>query len=184
MGDLIIPTSIVTAVTVEEATELARIATGKTVLELGAYHGFSTIVLASVAERVISVDWHQGDDHAGRGDTWDLFINNLRQYGVADKVTVCRGRFEDEVPRLVDQGFTADGAFIDGMHDLASVERDLKLALMLVKPGGFIALHDYGRCTENGYPGFEVTQVGDRFGVDHTVGFLGWGTVPQAGCDR
>ena len=53
-------------------------------LELGAYHGFSTIVLASVAERVISVDWHQGDDHAGRGDTWDLFINNLRQYGVAE----------------------------------------------------------------------------------------------------
>ena len=100
-------------------------------------------------------------------------------------MTVCRGRFEDEVPRLVDQGFKqADGAFIDGMHDLASVERDLKLALMLVKPGGFIALHDYGRCTENGYPRIRSHPGRRPVGVNHTVGFLGWGTVPQAGCDR
>src|SRR5260370_33172975 len=95
----VFPADIATAVTRNEATELARLAAGKTVLEMGAYHGFSTIVLASVAELVYSVDWHQGDEHAGGGDTWEIFTANLAKYGVADRARISRGRLQAEIPR-------------------------------------------------------------------------------------
>jgi predicted O-methyltransferase YrrM len=179
--NIIFPEGIVTAVTVTEAAELARLATGVSVLELGSFYGFSTIVMASVADMVYSVDWHQGDDHAGLYDTWDSFNANLLGYGVKKHVRAVKGTFEEEVPRLHREGITVDGAFLDGQHDQASVRRDLGLALLLVRPGGFIAFHDYGRCAETGHPGFEVTQVADEFGVVNVVGCLAWGLVPDAG---
>lgn len=177
--ELIIPPTVTTAITGPEAEELGRLAQGKTVLELGSYHGFSTVVLASVADRVYAVDWHMGDDHAGVGDSWGEFTKNLNEYpDAASRVVVCRGRFEDEVPKLAAEGVRVDGAFLDGMHDEPSVTRDLALALTLVRPGGFIAAHDYGRGDHNGFAGFRVTEVMDRFGVDHSVGFLGVSYVP------
>lgn len=172
------PVDILTAVTADEAAELATLAAGKTVLELGAYHGYSTVVLASVAEQVVSVDWHQGDGHAGEGDTWEIFMSNLRRYGVADRVKPVRERFEVALPELLNFGWQFDGAFLDGHHSEESVTRDLDLTVPLVKPGGWIAFHDYGRGPETGHHDFAVTAVADRFGVDHHVGFLGWGTVP------
>lgn len=179
--ELIIPPKVTTAITGPEAEELGRLARGRTVLELGAYHGFSTIVLASVADKVYSVDWHEGDDHAGRGDSFPVFMDTMREYpDAASRVLVCRGLFQDEVPRLAAQGVQVDGAFLDGMHDEESVQRDLGLALTLIRPGGFIAWHDYGRGDDNGFAGFRVTQVADRFGVDHSVGFLGVSYVPEA----
>ena len=47
--NLIIPFDVTSAVTPDEAMALANLARGRTVLELGAHYGFSTIVLASVA---------------------------------------------------------------------------------------------------------------------------------------
>lgn len=179
MRNIIIPSDITSAVTPEEAIALANLARGKTVLELGAHYGFSTIVLASVAEQVYSVDWHQGDPHAGEGDSWVPFNFNLLRYGVKDRVTICLGRFEDEVPGLAAEGVVTDGAFIDGMHDEESVSRDLALALLIVRPGGFIAFHDYGRGPETGHPDFRITQVADKFGVDGVAGCLAWGTVRE-----
>jgi predicted O-methyltransferase YrrM len=175
---VILPNDIQTAVTVDEATQLARLAEGKDVLEMGAHFGFSTVVLASVARRVWSVDWHGGDAHAGLADSWDTYRANLNLYGVRDKVQVCKGWFQNEIPKLVAAGVTVDGAFIDGQHDEDSVRDDLALALTVVKPGGFVAFHDYGRDESTGNPGFAITPVADEFGVDGVVGHLAWGTVP------
>ena len=96
---MILPNDIATAVTVEEATALAKLAEGKDVLEMGAHYGFSTVVLASVANHVWSVDWHGGDAHAGLADSWDKYSANLALYGVGGKVTVCRGWFQNEIPK-------------------------------------------------------------------------------------
>ena len=166
---------ISTAITPNEAAELGRLAARCTVLELGAFYGYSTVLMASVADMVYSVDWHRGDDHAGQYDTWEGFRANVMGYRVQDHVTAIKGRFEDEVPKLWRDGVRVDGAFLDGQHDVKSVRRDLDLALMLVKPGGWVAFHDYGRCADNGHPGFEVTEVADEFGVTGVVGFLAWG---------
>jgi hypothetical protein len=135
--------------------------------------------MASVAEKVYSVDWHMGDDHAGPYETWDGFIANLIGYKVDDRVVAIRGRFEEEVPKLAANGVRVDGAFLDGHHSAESVTRDLGLALMLVKPGGWIAFHDYGRSGSTGHPGFEITGVADEFGVTDVIGCLAWGLVPD-----
>lgn len=178
MENLILPDGIQTAVTAGEATALAGLAAGKDVLELGAYHGYSTVVLASVATHVTSVDWHMGDDHAGLGDTWDIFTGNLARFGVSDKVTAIRARFEDELPKLASLGSQWDGCFLDARHDEASVTRDTDLAMALIRPGGFMAWHDYGRGPETGNPDFAVTQVADRIGIGGRTGFLAWSILP------
>jgi predicted O-methyltransferase YrrM len=172
--------AIQSAVTAEEAAALAALARGKTVLEMGAWHGYSTVVLGSVAEHVISVDWHHGDYHAGLQDTEVIFRANLDRYGVADRVRVIVDRFEKAIPELAAEGVTVDMAFIDARHDSPSVQHDLGLALTIVKPGGCVAFHDYGRNASNGHPGFGVTEVADAFGISGSAGFLGWGFVPES----
>lgn len=165
--------------TLPEAAELGRLARDCVVLELGSFYGYSTIVMASVAVLVYSVDWHMGDDHAGPYETWDGFQANLIGYGVTDRVVAIRGRFEEEVPKLAANGVRVDGAFLDGHHSEESVTRDLGLALTLVKPGGWVAFHDYGRCAATGHPGFAITPVADKFGVTDVIGTLAWGLVPE-----
>jgi len=150
------------------------------VLELGAFYGYTTIVMASVAELVYSIDWHMGDDHAGAYETWDGYRANLIGYKVDDRVVAIRGRFEEEVPKLAANGIRVDGAFLDGHHSEESVTRDLGLALMLVRPGGWIAFHDYGRCAATGHPGFAITEVADKFGITDVIGSLAWGLIPDA----
>jgi predicted O-methyltransferase YrrM len=172
--EIIFP-QITTAVTPAEAAELGRLARDAKVLELGSFFGFSTVVMASVADMVYSIDFHEGDDHAGNYRTWSDFNANLLGYGVKPHVTAIKGWFDEEVRRLHRQGVQVDGAFLDGQHDEKSVRRDLELAKMLVKPGGWIAFHDYGRSAETGHPGFEVTKVADEFGVADVVGHLAWG---------
>lgn len=148
------------------------------VLELGAFYGFTTIVMASVAEYVYSVDWHQGDEHAGGYETWEGYRANLIGYRVDDRVESIRGRFEEEVPKLAARGVVCDGAFLDGFHTEEAVTRDLNLALTVVKPGGWIAFHDYGRSAATGHSGFAITPVADKFGVTDVIGTLAWGLVP------
>lgn len=176
---MIFPAGIQSAVTPAEAAELARLARDCKVLELGAFYGYSTIVMASVAARVWSIDWHMSDEHAGDYETWEGFRANLIGYRVDDRVTAIRGRFEEEVPKLAATGLHVDGAFIDGHHSEESVTRDLNLALMLVKPGGWIAFHDYGRSEATGHAGFRITPVADKFGVTDVIGSLAWGLVPD-----
>jgi predicted O-methyltransferase YrrM len=138
-----IPTDITTALTVGEATTLRELADGKAVLELGAHYGFSTIVLARVTKELHSVDWHKGDPHAGLGDSLLTYRENLRRYGVEDKVVTHVGRFGDVLPAFREHYF--DGCFVDGEHDFDSVVADGRLAWALVRPGGWVAFHDYGR---------------------------------------
>ena len=52
--------------------------------------------------------------------------------------------------------------------------------LPLIRPGGWVAFHDYGRSEATGHPGFGVTQVADAFGVAGVAGHLAWGYIPGA----
>lgn len=135
-------TDIPTAVKPAELAALQELAGGQTVLECGAFYGACTVALAKVAGAVHSVDWHHGDEQAGKVETLSTYIENLRRYGVEDRVVTHVGRFEDVLPRL--RPGTFDGCFLDGFHDRASVERDLRLICRLVRRPGWIAAHDYG----------------------------------------
>ena len=181
-----VPDDIPTGITADEAARLATLASGGDVLELGAWYGFSTVVLAQAARRVTSIDWHQGDasitamGHPDE-DTWEAYRANLARYGVAGKVDARRGRFAEVLPALAAQAVLFDGCFLDAQHDPAAVQADLDLVLPLIRPGGWVAFHDYGRSDATGHPGFGVTEVADRFGVAGVTGNLAWGFVPGRG---
>src|SRR5262249_28361552 len=148
---IVVPDDIPSAVTGEEAAKLASLASGGDVLELGAWFGFSTVILAQAARRVTSVDWHHGDAHAGEAETWEPYLANLARYGVAAKVDARRGRFDEVLPALAKAGALFDGVFLDAQHDAESVAADLALALPLIRPGGGGAFPGYGRSSETGH---------------------------------
>lgn len=118
-----------------EADCLAQLARGKTVLELGAWLGRSTVVLASTAVHVVSVDWHKGDEDAGFGDTLPGYWDTVRNL---DAVTMVVGRFEFVVPLFAP---VFQLAFVDGCHAEDAVVRDARLAAAVTR--GLVAFHDY-----------------------------------------
>lgn len=138
-----LPRDIHSAVTDSEAHTLADLASDRVVLEVGSHWGFSTVVMARVAEIVHSVDWHRGDDHAGWADSFSEFQGNLDRYLVRDRVVMHVGACDDVLPVLRPRHFGL--VFLDGAHDFASAERDIEYAVQLVSPSGVIALHDWGR---------------------------------------
>ncbi|HEY3182509.1 MAG TPA: class I SAM-dependent methyltransferase [Gaiellaceae bacterium] len=150
---------VASSLTEAEANLLAELARGKVALELGSWFGRSTIALASTAERVHAIDSHGGDSHTGPLSTLSSFLRNLRRYGVRDRVVVHLGDV-DEVARVLAPA-SFDVAFVDGLHTREAVERDAQLLRPLVRDGGVIAFHDYGR--------YDVTEVVDALGTPERV---------------
>lgn len=154
---------------VAEGEALQCLATGRAVLELGAWKGRSTVCLAAVARRVVSVDAHRGDPATGPADTYAEYLANVTASGSLDRITPVLLRFQD----LVDLGPRFDLVFVDGAHDADSVEHDTRLALQFIRPGGTIAWHDLG---------YESVREGlQRLGLAPAalVGSLGWLTFSE-----
>lgn len=132
------PTDVMGWLSEAEGRKLAELARGKNVLEFGSYHGLSTICMAQTAAKVVSVDWHKGDEGSGFGNSEPAFRANLERYSLNDKVEVHVCRTDD---------FKSAERFglilIDGAHDLESVVADLTIAIRYLAPGGTIAMHDW-----------------------------------------
>jgi predicted O-methyltransferase YrrM len=124
-----------------EAKALAELAAGKTVLEVGAYKGFGTVLMAQAGATVWAVDWHRGDADLGPRDTLCGWWTNVRRHHVEDQVVGLVGRSQDVLPLLREGMFGL--AFIDGYHAYEAVTEDVRLALPLLAPGGLVAFHDY-----------------------------------------
>lgn len=161
-----LPGDIFSSVSVDEALELQRLADDKTVLEIGTWAGYSAIAMAQVARQVHTVDWHQGDEHAGHGPTLPELWRNVNRYGLRDKIVIHVGRSEEVLPYLREGSF--DMVFIDGFHRIDEVLADINMSLRLVKEGGTWAFHDYGD------ERFDVTEAVDAFypGKLRQVGML------------
>ena len=146
---------IMTSVLPDEADRLRELATDAVVLEVGAWWGFSTVLIALVAKSVSSVEWGLGDEHAGHDESLGPLITNLDRYGVRGKVIVHVGASADVLP-LLPVGYF-DFAFIDAYHTAEAVRRDAELVIPLVHVHGHIGFHDYGD---------------ERFGVKEAVDAL------------
>ena len=126
-----------------EIQELQRLATGKTVLELGAWKGRSTVVLSQVATYVVSVDRHQGldvpADHPQSGsDSLPDYLDAVREL---ENVAIVVADFRSFLPHL---SVAFDLAFVDGNHDADSVERDALFACQHTYfSTGIVVFHDY-----------------------------------------
>jgi SAM-dependent methyltransferase len=133
-----------TSTTDDERAELARLAAGRDVLEVGSQYGATTIALASTARRVFAVDHHLGDPVSGQWDTLEDFIAELNRHGLRERVVPLVGRMEDVLPRLSAGSF--EFVFVDsGKETEDEIREQAAMASRVVAPGGTIAFHDYGR---------------------------------------
>ncbi len=141
-----------------EGMYLAELARGKRVLEVGSYHGLSTVCMARTAKHVTSVDPHDSREClAAQVHTFDAFKNNLVRYGVWDKVLPIVDTLEDAMDALLAED-KFDLIFIDAAHDEASVQADIEMACELLAHDGLLVFHDYNRAIDPG-----VTAAVDEF---------------------
>ncbi len=136
---------IFTSLTAAEAAELALLAKGRRVLEIGSAFGYSTVIMGLAgAEDVWSVDPHTGHDSLA------AFCANVERFGLKGRVKVCVGTSQGAAELRENGGGPAVPhryfglVFVDGGHELADVRHDRDWAMELVVPfGGVIAFHDY-----------------------------------------
>jgi predicted O-methyltransferase YrrM len=114
----------------------------RVVLEIGLAYGSSAL---AIGEALIS---------SGRDDTHHVIIDAYQDHfgetgweaivaaGLAERCTLVREVSQRALPRLADDGFVADAAFVDGSHVFHNVFVDLYFVGELVRPGGLVVLDD------------------------------------------
>jgi predicted O-methyltransferase YrrM len=111
-------------------------------IEIGLAYGASALAIAEALASGgdeptyhVIIDAYQDHFH-------DVGWNALVGAGVADRCVLLRERSQIALPRLMDDGFVADAAFVDGSHIFHNVFVDLSYLRELVRPGGLIVLDD------------------------------------------
>ena len=114
-----------------EAAELARLAKGRAVVEIGSHHGRSTVAMARAAQHVYAIDLGMALD-ARRWDHTPALLAGLKEHGVAGKVTVLAGDVVD-MEKVLASG-TAGLVFVDGDHSRGAVLRRSSARSRLLAP--------------------------------------------------
>ena len=132
----------------------------KTVLETGRYRGFSGLAIAG-GLRLLDDGWQDPDTFRGRPDVdyaqHEATVDDRILYSVdplvdpaADELWAKAGvsryikRYDcksADVP--LDELRPLDGVFVDGDHSLEGCQADVDKFLNILKPGGWMVLHDY-----------------------------------------
>lgn len=164
-------------------TELAWLAAqaqvARVIVECGAYQGRSTRALADHSPGVVyAIDPWDGpclrEDGSTAPNDWRVraqFDAHLQPHIATGRVVPIAMPFGPAAEMLALSGIQADLVFIDGDHRQAACASDLAAALLLVKPGGLLAGHDYHNPT---WPGVQAA-VDARFphGVQ-SIDMLWW----------
>ena len=123
---------------------------GGTIVEIGSFHGRSTIVLASACPpdaTVIAIDPHAGNDRgpqeidgfeAEANDDHDRFNANLAAAGVSDRVRHLRMFSHDALAEIGE----IDVLYVDGAHRYAPARADIDDFGAQVVDGGTMLIHD------------------------------------------
>lgn len=135
---------------------LARQArTARTIVEVGCWQGRSTLAMADhCAGHIFAVDpWagpyycDDGRPHRLNTHVYEAFCAHLARHLDSGRVIPIRGAFGDVVRTLPQQAAwtPADLVFLDGDHRRESLSDNIGDALGLLRPGGILAGHDFGR---------------------------------------
>ncbi len=134
--------TLTTAILPVEAQRLRELAFRNSVLEVGAAHGYSAIVMALAgAYDVTSIDPH---GITWLGDTYNSMLNNLEAFGVLNKVVIVRQNSLEAMTEMSKTGRQFGFIFLDGSAIYEENKDDIRLARKLLSPGGTLARHDYG----------------------------------------
>jgi hypothetical protein len=129
----------------------AEVDDGGVIVEIGSFHGRSTIVLASASGagvRVFAIDPHGGGDRGPREVTPDqtrgdtdhrTFMANIEAAGVAGRVTHVRKPSADA---FADAPPSIDLLYIDGAHRYAPALDDIRRWGSRVRDEGTMLIHD------------------------------------------
>lgn len=120
---------------------------GAVIAEIGTFYGRSTVSMAfacvGTRKHIYCLDtfcWNGGV--VGGSEDWqDLWEHNMQRLGLREWVTPLRGRSRHLLAHWGNKP-KIDFAFIDGSHNYQDVLDDFRLIFPLIKPGGWIALHD------------------------------------------
>lgn len=121
---------IPTALSPAETTALQHFARGMRMIECGALLGYSTLVMAAVAARVVSVDRHEGYGPS----TLRSYMSNIE--GAAGRVVPIIADARLALPVLRGDRYFLD---LDGTFDTT------KAALDAIPHGRLVAIHDFDR---------------------------------------
>jgi hypothetical protein len=125
------------------------------VFELGTYTGRSAMTMLPhiklMQGKLYCVDWFRGNPGVTaeittsyqKHNILDIFLNNIKEAGYEDYVTVLVGTSHD-VSCIVAQN-SADLIFIDADHRYSKVKSDILEWCPKLKPGGVICGHDFDR---------------------------------------
>ncbi|HEV8507983.1 MAG TPA: class I SAM-dependent methyltransferase [Chitinophagaceae bacterium] len=129
---------------------LKRFPSFNNVVEVGSYHGKSTVLFGGVIKslrsdsKVFAIDPHDGKlGDAEQGlrfypPSFESFKRNIDNAGLHDIIEIIKDRsvnlrWEQPVSLL----------FVDGLHDYKNVVADFDHFNKWIRPGGFAAFHDY-----------------------------------------
>jgi MMP 1-O-methyltransferase len=122
----------------ERLYSLASACTGRGVIvEIGSFHGKSTICLALGSKAGKQVPVYAIDPH--RRPSWDPFLANLERAGVSDLVRPIRARSQKAAADFDER---IELLFIDGNHRYKRVRQDFNRWVPKVVEGGIVAMHD------------------------------------------
>jgi cephalosporin hydroxylase len=115
-------------------------------IEIGSYAGESTVIFAKNFKNVVAIDPFLNDydvnditcQYMDLTNVYSVFFNNTAPYS---NISLIKKTSDDAVDELKSQTF--DFIYIDGLHTYTQIKKDISNYLPLVKPGGFIAGHDY-----------------------------------------
>lgn len=132
----------------KEASLLYRLAakvTGKgAIIEIGSWKGKSTTCLAlgsrsNANTEITAIDPHTGSSEHGDVDTYEEFLQNISQNGIADIVSPIRD-YSHNVAKTWKK--PVELLWIDGAHEYEYVLQDLMDWEPFLVEGGIIAFHD------------------------------------------
>lgn len=140
------------------------------VVEIGSFHGRSTLCLASGIRRrgqgrVVAID----PQKYGAGDR---LAPNLRRFGL-DRFVEVRGETSVAVAERFEG--TARIVFVDGDHSSEAVAADVAAWRPHLEPGGFLVLHD--STPLSGFPGARALATALRRTVGANATFQATGTL-------
>lgn len=149
---------IPTSVSLREQAVLRYYARERDVLEMGALLGASTIVMAQVADHVISIDKHSG--YNPRGSTYRSYMSNIHRYGLVDKVWP-----QQRCVLGLQHPFIVMDPQVFAFVDLTGGYRITQHALKLVRAFPLIAIHDITRAYCNG--AMQALEESGRPTIEH-----------------
>lgn len=154
------------------------------VIEVGSWKGRSTRALADHCAGVVyAIDSWNGPCLREDGSAHPLvtevsldFARNLRDHLDTGRVIAAQEPSRTALARLqAELGPVADLVFIDGDHRYQACVEDIAAALLLLRPGGVVAGHDF---TNAQWPGV-ARAVTERFGqAFHRAGKTIWWVQP------